>query len=1216
MAVATGRALVPVSRLNDGAIAPRLVYSPHPIMPDINRQQMVAVFLPGETVLAYLSRLGLHFGSQPVVLQVNGQTAERYEWATIYCDHGDIITIRATMHGGDGASDPLRTVLNIAVLAAAVYFTGPAGLGLTGTSAAVAQGLIVLGGMMLVNTLVPPPTPVTFQDEQTSPTYSLSGGQNRSRLYQPLPLVMGQQRVFPDLGAKPYTEFRGNDQYLYQVFNFGLGDINLSNIKIGDTPIASYQDVTTEISGTNGALDLFPANVDSIVGASLTVAAGWTLRTGSIDTTGLVVDFSGLVYYVGDRGLEQLRVTIGIQYRAVGSGAWLDFVTGGKVAIDHGSKKPLRRSYRKDVAKDQYEIRIEYVSVTRRKVATTHVYDPVSGKFTVQQVITYPSVSVSNPKVTADVSWDQFKSYQPDTVDYTGQKRLAMIIKASGQLNGTVDRLNAIVDLDVPVWTSATWVTQASSNPAWIYLAFARGALDAGGQRLWGANLPDARIDIETIKVWGAWCDTKALSFNFDLDTKTNVFNSLQMIARCGRAAVTWSAGILGIIWDEANKPTTAMFGMSNIRRGTFSVEYITGRLADEVIVEWINPALNWQPDTVRQVVPGVSNPVNPVSIKIPGITNESQAGREANLIAAEQLYRRRIVSWETDIEGMVVQRGDVIALSHDLTRWAYSGRLITGTTTVLQLDRKVPFTLAETHYIGIRSPDGTIAIYDVIYQVGEQDTITLNTAMPSAPDDDPDNPVVDYIWFFAPKTTPGKQLKITDIRPLSQHHVRITATDEDDAYYLAENDTYTYVTPQTFGLDVPTLTNLQIEATLIPSGNGFAVRISAAWDVAGEYGGAMIRAGINGEDLKDSGKTLDQFIEFDGPEDGTVTIEVTGFNQLGQFGSSSRITDSLTYVGKATPPQDVAGFIASQNGNTVVFKWFAVPDADLFGYEIRYGLRGIIVWDDATPLTIATKGTNITSADIAPGDWSFFIKAIDATENASVNATLYNLLVDTDADVITQQNSQAPWPGNLTGFYKHWTGVLVPLSQNLAAADAWETFDTYVPNPVATAIYEAPEIDIGFDDKVRVWGEIDSALGPGETGVANPSFELDYHLDAGAYDGFEAWSVGQIRLRYAKAKLTLDTSLGVAYIKSMQLVADQEERTQKASGVTIAAGGTVINFSPQFHTPPFVRTFTDGVSGLTPTRELITETSFKFHLFNSSGSDVGGIGSWEAIGV
>ena len=352
--------------------------------------------------------------------------------------------------------------------------------------------------------------------------------------------------------------------------------------------------------------------------------------------------------------------------------------------------------------------------------------------------------------------------------------------------------------------------------------------------------------------------------------------------------------------------------------------------------------------------------------------------------------------------------------------------------------------------------------------------------------------------------------------------------------------------------------------------------------------------------------------------EDGVAyDVRVRAVNSLGVKSAFTTVANH-TVIGKTVPPAEVTGFSAAQNGNAMNFRWTQVSDVDLAGYEIRFNPRGTTVWADATPLTQVTRGTAITNAQVPPGSWTFLIKAKDTSGNESVNAATSDAtMLAEDFDIILQAEEAPRWLGARTNFVIHYTGVLVPESQNPASDDDFETFDGFVPSPVAQAIYEAAEQDIDFDDTVRVWAEIRSALGPGETaGVADPNHEIDYRKDAAAYDGFEPWSIGNIEARFIKQRLVLNTARGVAKVTGFKPTVDLLERSEGATNVVIGAGGTAINYAQQFHVAPRVAVTVDGTTALIGTKENVTTTGFTAHVFNTGGTDVGGTVDWEASGA
>ena len=972
----------------------RVVYQRHPLLHTARDYHQLPA-TPGQTVQQALDALGIHLAQLPVELSLDGALIARDDWADTPLRDGQLLHIHAALADGGGLSDQdaktLRVIATLAVVIAAPY--AGAALFNPGTlGASITTGLLQLGGLYLVNTLIPAPED-DDQDDAGSPTYALAGGSNRARHYAPLPLIFGQHRVFPDYGAKPFTEFLGSDQWLFQVFNFGLSDVTLSDFKIGDNPLANFGSMVLandlEISDSTGALSLFPGNVDTALpGATIDyqfgtggTAAEWTPpATASAASTRLVVEVSGVLYRLGNNGdLRQTTTGLSIQYRAAGtSDPWTGFPGDpglpGYYVRQQRSRRPVRWAFSVDVdPSTQYEVRIKATEVL------------LDGG---------PKVPTS---AVAALVFAQLRSYQPDGGDYNNQQRVALRIRATGQLNGAVARFNALASAQCEVWTGSAWVTQATSNPAWWFRWFAIGKNDAGGRPLFGGRQSDATLDLDAIKAWGAWCDSNALTFNYVHDGGGSVHDLLLTIARAGRATPTRASGKLGVVFDQENQPAAAVFGMSNIIRDSFQVSYITEDLPDEIVMQFINPDLAWQPDTVRALVPGTVTPQRSIHLRLPGCTNLAMAAAAANLLAAEQLYRRRRISFDVEFEHLPVQRGDVVLISHDLTAWDYAGRLVSGaTTTDLMLDRAVPFTPATSHYIGIRYPDGSWNVYDVVYQAGSSATIELSpgTPLPSAPDSDPNgHPACDYLWFFAAgSNTPGKPAKVVDIRLKSDSRATIICTDEDPNYYLAEANAYTH-NPVTPTADTPAISNLAAADTVVRAGGGYQTRISVAWDSTGEYGGAIIRAGYvhdgQAPDMEERGRTFARSFEFYAHESGTVAVEVTVLNERGEFGPGGTATVQHSIVGKAAPPADVAGLTLTETPTGLVVSWSDNADADLSHYIVKDGAD----WATAAVLD-SPRVRQINVGFLSAGVHTIQVAAVDTSGNESATPSSQGITV------------------------------------------------------------------------------------------------------------------------------------------------------------------------------------------------------------------------------
>ena len=73
-----------------------------------------------------------------------------------------------------------------------------------------------------------------------------------------MPIVYGTHYVVPDLGAAPYTEIVGNDQYLRQLFVVGQAGLTLESLKIGETDIDSFNEVEYEVLPAGTPSTLYP----------------------------------------------------------------------------------------------------------------------------------------------------------------------------------------------------------------------------------------------------------------------------------------------------------------------------------------------------------------------------------------------------------------------------------------------------------------------------------------------------------------------------------------------------------------------------------------------------------------------------------------------------------------------------------------------------------------------------------------------------------------------------------------------------------------------------------------------------------------------------------------------------------------------------------------------------------------------------------------------
>ena len=540
MADVTARDQVPV----------RTDLCPHPLTADGRVRAEAWVPDAGATLLDVLSQLGPP-PPGPLIVTVNGLPVPARQWDKHLVFPGDLVLCRARLQGGD--TNPLQIVLMIGVLA----LGGWAGAAIGGVAGSLVAGAIVTVGGLLVNALFPPALPDA--PDKPKPIYTLTGGANRARPYDPVLMVLGQHRVFPDLAGAHYVEFVGGEQYLHQVFDFGVGDLDITDIRIGDTPLGAYNrtaasadgtvehtvpafygsTVYTRWTGNAGAnaladveqqlalpgekITLVAEDVDTVTGAQLD-DTNWHTRTSSLNAARLGLDIVANVLRFSKKGkLRSHTVNLTVQYREKGTNAWTT-LTDPATAITNGNQDPVRLTWSitPAAAGKQWEVRV------KRDTA--------------------PS---SDTRTRDEVTWSALRTYQASTANAEGRTRLALRIKATGQLNGRLDRLSALVSARVKTWdkTTKTWSDDnaATSNPGDILRQFAEGLTDSAGRLIAGAGLSLAnRIDLPSIQGWREWCDTQGLKFNYVADGPVGLEEMIQLITRAGRASHSWHSGKTG----------------------------------------------------------------------------------------------------------------------------------------------------------------------------------------------------------------------------------------------------------------------------------------------------------------------------------------------------------------------------------------------------------------------------------------------------------------------------------------------------------------------------------------------------------------------------------------------------------------------------------------------------------------------------------------------
>jgi hypothetical protein len=1083
-----------------------LVVTPHPLTLRGQRvlDAVAAQFTPGDTLAMLLERQGVLPGQQWVVC-IEGVPVPDEHWARVRPKHGWLIEARRV---------PEKDILRIAAVVALAYFTFGAGglgggsfLGLTGTAGQLAAGAAYLAGTMVINKLLAPKQIARNTSENTvSPTYSLnSGGRNRSREYEPLALVLGEPYAIPDVGAQPYTFFANSEQYLWQIFHLGLNCADASTLRIGQTALSAYQGVTVLRNGLFFGNSDFPAlgnSVDSVQGGLLTTGVP-VIRTTGDGVVRLAIDLvASLFATTNDGAFTSREVDIIAEYRVVGSGTWLPFTPGlaavpavtqtvtdytwgesstpytyeqvlvpavagypaGTIRLSNASQKPLRVSVELAPGPNQYEVRL---------TKATADYNGTQG---------------SNA-----VEWVQLRSFQRDTANYEGQARLAVQIQASGQLNGALDEVNCqLRAMPMDYWNGSSWVTatdRASGlcNPGAIFLKLCRGFFVSGGRRLFGLGLSDDQIDIEGLKRFMVRCATAGFEFDLFLQESTSLQDLLDAVAYAGLGELAWPDGKIGVTFFARSDPIEGVINMANIKAKSFEVDYATGPSAEEIEFQYFDRARGneWKP--IRVKAPGVSVPSATASQQLVGVTGEVHAATLARFAMAQNIYQRKTVTLEQDLEYMTYRKGSVVAVSHDLTQWGYSGRLlacqdVAGVIT-LTLDDVAPGTIppgASSRHIGLRLPgENQMRVFPVVAFSGDARTVTLSGAWPAGvplPGSSADNPARDTAWIYDFKATPGQRMRVASIDPMA-NGARMTLVPETTQFW-DYTETGAYQAPPNNSLlrGAPEVTRVRITEELARQGNTFFTELSASIEATGPFSRAELWGAVGAGQVAPALALLDtsrsQILRWRGGLDERWHLEVRLYGDT-RAADPFRLFFDVQGLREPPPEFDLFTVLAQPDG-TRQFN-FAYTNTrapvDWQGAEIRFlfGSHVTPAWESMEQLQAEQSYYTASPVEVnrlLSGVHTFACRSIDTSGNPS---TVRYFQIDLPprrlgTTVAEFDELGAGWPGTLNGCeINQATGGIE--ATNLTTWNdltTWDAWTRWTQNPSSPISYTSPVRDLG----------------------------------------------------------------------------------------------------------------------------------------------------------
>ncbi|MEG3078466.1 host specificity factor TipJ family phage tail protein [Halomonas sp. 5021] len=957
----------------------------------------------------------------------------RERWALVRPKSSSIVTIRVVPQGGGGggSKNPLRTILTIAVVAAAAAVTSGAALG--GLASAVPGGAAVLGaavavgGNLLVNAIAPIRGPSldgrSGTSKRDSATLSIEGARNTAKPFGVVPVVLGKHRHVPPLAAQSYTEVLGDDQYLRMLVVWGYGPLQITNLRIDDTPLSSFEGVRVETrQGRSGdaPLTLFPSQVvQQDLGIRLRQDEGWQVRTSGSNADELSVDIAfpqGLTKFsdAGDRAPR--RVGVQIAYRQVGEidwkipsfsdattpSSWFSISSTGnrEISFTHKRTSAIRHGFRWSVPRGQYEVQLRRV--------TSDTDDPQTSDTTVWSALR--TITDDNP-----IQFDQ-----PVAVT-------ALSIKATDQLNGTVDQLTADVSSYVKsVWTGNEVIT---SNPAHLYRHVLQGAANARG-------LSDSRIDIDGLQDWAQHCNEEGFEFNMVRDFQASVWETLADIAAAGRASPSQRDGKWGVVVDKPQPYPVQHFTPRN--SWGFEAEKTFPDPPDAFRIRFSSRESQYEQDERIVYADGynASNAEVFESLDAPGITDPAHIWKFGRFHLAQAILRPERWTLNLDFEHLVARRGSWVKITHDvLLVGLASGRIkevltdVDGNATGFVSDELLSMEAGTTYGVSIRTVGDAAISRELVTVDGDNHIVDFAVPIPAA-----SAPMTGDLFGFGESGKETVDALVLSIEPQSDLVARLVLIPYSPEVYDSDTGEIPAFDPGITPIEsIPDamVTGVRTGETVLTVGLGSTLTPHAAIALENpQYPGLVADAQI-----RPSG-TGEPFVEASIARRNGTEIWVGEVNEGETYDFRVRwldparvVTGRWSYInaqivsGSTNPPQELRGLTISAFGGSALLRWDQPPDIDVrIGGEIRFRHSQaenatVAQWNNSTSIGDSANG-NSTTAVLPLKRGTYLARVYDSggrpsTEIAAISTKQASVLAFANLDSVTESPL---FPGTKSG--------------------------------------------------------------------------------------------------------------------------------------------------------------------------------------------------------
>ena len=437
------------------------------------------------------------------------------------------------------------------------------------------------------------------------------------------------------------------------------------------------------------------------------------------------------------------------------------------------------------VAANYHEFRDKTTSAVRRGFNW-----PVDNTKEYEIGLTRVTADATEDTIVDEVYWANLKSITADNpIEFPHPLAVtAMRIKATDQLQNTVDTVNAIVKSYAPIWddTGEEWgVGEASyvktNNPAallrWVLMHNGNARARTAGQ-----------IDDSELGTWYEFCVENTYAYNMYRDYKTSVWEACEDICVAGRASPTINDGLWAAMADTGEQ--TLVQHITPRNSWGFSSEKTLYTPPHAFRIRFINEDNDylWDERIVYDDDYTSANATLFEALEFPGVTDPELIWKFGRFHMAQAQLRPETYSVYMDFEHLVCRRGSKIRVSHDIPMWGSAwGRVKSltideGNITHITLDETVTMETGVSYACRFRLATGSTLVISITLDIGDTAILELATPVATAL-----GPAVGDLAMFGVSGSETTELLVHSITRASEYTAQIFMVDVSPAIYTAD---------------------------------------------------------------------------------------------------------------------------------------------------------------------------------------------------------------------------------------------------------------------------------------------------------------------------------------------------------------------------------------------------------------------------------------------